>query len=137
MPLLRRRAKKLLKRKYGKDITLSDVDKIWAEYYKYGIEKPLIQFGRVQIDRRFSIEIVGTRLENNPNMLNLMVKGLNKQGVIKEAVKFNPSRPGINYSIVVIDRNCKEKMIFEAHPELKEVVHQALVNTENHYRILR
>jgi len=137
MKTLRRRCKKMLKSKFGKNMKLGDLDRIWFNYFKYAIKNPLLKHGMVQIDENFSIEIVGEKLQNKESMLGLMVKGLNVKGIVKPAVKFNPNRKDVVYKIELKDRNYKGQLIFEANPKLKKEVHQELLNTQTHYRILR
>lgn len=137
MTALRKRAKKMLKKRFGKDMKLGDFDRIWSMYFKYAIQQPLLKHGKVQIDDNFSIEIVGERLENKESLLGLMVKGLNANGIVKPAVKFNPNRQGIVYKIDLKDRSYKGQLIFEANPKLKKAVHNELINTQTYYRILR
>lgn len=137
MYTLRRRCKKMLKAKFGKTMKLGDFDRIWFMYFKYAIQIPLLKHGKVQIDDNFSIEIVGERLENKESMLGLLEKGLNVNGIVKPAVKFNPNRQGIVYRIELKDRNYKGQLIFEANPKLKKAVHNELLNTSTYYRILR
>jgi hypothetical protein len=137
MPLLMKRAKRTLKKKFGKEVSLTECYKVWEDYYTYAILNPLLKHGKVQIDSNLSIEIVGQRIEDNPKLIALLSNGLNKNGIIKDAVKFNNNRPDIAYKIVLIDRNYKGKLIFEANPKLKKAVSESISNTQTHYRILR
>jgi hypothetical protein len=137
MPKLRRRAKRVLRRKYKKTIKLSDVDKIWADYFKYGILKPLLKFGNVKIDDRTTFEIIGTKLDNDNTMLGLMSKGINYNGIVKEAVKFNPDRRDVKYKTVLTDKNFNGQVIFEPNHKLSKAVHNELLNTTTYYRIKR
>ena len=61
----RRSIKKAVRKRYKKSMLLTDVDKIWADYVEYAIVRPLIKYGRVQVDKTLSLEIVGTRIESN------------------------------------------------------------------------
>ena len=83
------------------------------------------------------MEILGTRFEDDPKMLALMAKGLNANGVVKEAVKFDDNRYGVKYKIVFRDTNYKGELIFTACDKLKSRVHEELKNTQTNYRILR
>lgn len=105
MPVLRRRAKKMMRTKFKKTIKLSEVDKIWAEWVEHGIVKPLLRSGKVEVDKRFSIEIVGTKVVDDPKNMALLVNGLNigGKGQLKKAVKFDNRRENIKYKIVLTD----------------------------------
>lgn len=137
MAVLRKRAKKLLKKKHGVVISLSQAKKIWDDYCEYDIIRPLLKFGKVQIDERTSIEIVGTKYENDPKLMGLMTKGLNGNGHIKKAVAFDSNRMGVKYKIVFKDKNYKDRLIFEPNAKLSKRVHEELKNTQTYYTILR
>lgn len=132
-----KRAVKTVRRKYKKSIKQSEARKIWDDWCEYAVIRPLLKFGIVQIDKHTKIEIVGERYENDSRMFALMSNGLNKNGVMKKAVKFNPNRYGIKYKIVFTDSNYRGVTIFKANKKLKERVHDALVNTQTYYRIKR
>jgi hypothetical protein len=136
MPVLRRRAKKMMRSKYKKTIKLSDLDKIWKEYVEYGIIKPLLHLGKVQVDSKLSIEIVGTKITQDAKAFSLLVGGRNitKAGKIKKAVKFD-GRPGVKYKVVLEDKNYKGNLIFRADTKLSHRVYEELKNTNTYYRI--
>lgn len=137
MPMLRRRAKKVLRIKYKKIIKLSEVDKIWKAYVEYGIVKPLLSWGKVEVDSKFSLEIVGKKILDDPNMYSLLMEGRNvsSKGVIKKAVKFDNNRPDVKYKIVLTDKNYRGNLIFVADRKLSNRVHEELKNTHTYYRI--
>jgi hypothetical protein len=136
MSVLRRRAKKMMRSKFKKTIKLSDVDKIWKEYVEYGVIKPLLMFGKANMDGKCEIEIVGKKILDDPKTFNLLVKGynVNSAGKLKEAVKFD-GRPGIKYKIVLTDKNYRGNLVFNADPKLSRRVHEELKNTNTYYRI--
>lgn len=138
MPVLRRRAKRVLRQKHKKTIKLSQVDKVWKEWVELYVYKELLKFGKVQIDKNFSIEIVGKRIIDDPKMFKLVVNGLNinRSGKVKEAVKFDYNRNEVAYKIVLEDKSYKKgKMTFVADPKLSRRVHEELKNTKTYYRI--
>lgn len=137
MKVLRRRAKKLLRKKYKKTIKLSDVDKIWKEYCEYAVIRPLIKYGSVDIDNNTKIEIVGQRKIDNQRVFNLLSKG--KKLVGKSVVNvsnFANVRREYIYRIRLTDNTFKGgKLVFKADSKLSNRVHKALVETTNYYRI--
>jgi hypothetical protein len=138
MPALRRRAKKLLRRKYKKTIKLSDLDKIWKEYCRYAITNPLIQNGEVNIDQYTKLEIVGRRIIDDPKALGLMSRGvIVKNGGYKKPVgTLNPMRNDFVYKIRLTDPTFKGGwLIYEPDRTLSKKVHKALMETNKYYRI--
>lgn len=132
-----KRASKLMRKKYKKTLKPSEARKIWADYCEYAIIQPLLEFGRVSIDEHTTMEILGTRFENNNKLLALMSKGLNKKGIVKKAVPFNPTRFGVSYKIILTDTHYRGVTVFKANEKLKERVKDRLNNTQTYYRILR
>ena len=132
-----KRAAKTVRTKHKKSVKMDDARRVWDDYCEFGIIRPLLKYGNVKIDERTSIEIVGKRFEDDPKLLGLMAKGLNVNGVIRDAVKFDDNRYGVKYKIVFTDRNYKGSLIFTASSKLKKRVHEELKNTQTNYRILR
>ena len=126
-----------MKKKYKKDVSVTDVKMIWKDYCEYAIIRPMLKMGKAKIDERTSIEIVGTRFENDPKLLAIMGNGKNINGIVKDAVRFDDNRYGIKYKIVFTDLNYKGELIFEADAKLKKRVHEELKNTQTYYRIKR
>lgn len=137
MPVLRKRAKKMMRDKYKKTIKLSTLDKVWNDWVEIDIIKPLIKYGRVQVDDRFSVEIVGKRVENDVRAANLLSNGMvvTKTGFKVPAEKLNANRQGILYKIVVTDSNYKGQLIFEAEPQLRKRIKEHLINSQQVYKI--
>lgn len=127
MRIIRRRARKKLRVKHGVKIKLSEVDKIWKDYVNLAIIKPLIKFGKVQIDKNTSIEIVGKK---TLKIINL------KKGGKASTSNVNSRRPGLTYKVVYFDSNYKRgALVFTASPIIKKSVNEALLNTNIYYRI--
>jgi len=127
MSALRRRARKKLRDNYGLKIKLSYVDMVWKDYINLSLVPELLKYGRVQIDKRTSIEIVGKK--------EIKVLYLKKGGV-SSTTKYNKMREGISYKIVLNDSNFKNgTLIFKANSNIKKAVSEALMNTNNYYRI--
>lgn len=138
MPVLRKRARKTLKKKYGKLRKLSTLDKVWGDWVEYAIIRPLLTYGKVQIDEHFSIEIVGRKVEDVPVVYNLLSKGraITKKGRFIEPELLGRNRTGILYKIVVTDTNYKKgQLIFESDRDLAKRVREHLENTQTYYRI--
>jgi hypothetical protein len=138
MPVLRRRAKKMVRKKFKKTIKLSDLDKIWKEYVEYGIVAPLLRSGKVEVGSSMEIEIVGKKILDNKKLTAMLIGGrnMNRNGMVKEAVMFDRNRPGITYSVNLTDKNYKPGLlIFKTDPKLAKKVHNELKNTNTYYRI--
>ncbi len=130
MPSLRRRIKKQMRKKHKKTIKLSFVDKVWKEYVNHGIITPMIKMGKVQVDKNFSLELVGQKVIDNPKLVSLVMNG--------KMLKNYRHRDGIFHSVIAIDKNFKEgKLYFEPSDLISSNAHEALENTSNYYRILR
>ena len=134
----RRSIKKAVRKRYKKSMLLTDVDKIWADYVEYAIVRPLIKYGRVQVDKTLSLEIVGTRIESNKRVANLMAKGKYvRNGMALNIDKINHNRLGYVYSVKVTDTIYnKGVLIADIHPNLKKRVSEHLFNTFQQYRIV-
>lgn len=134
----RRSIKKAVRKRYKKSMLLTDVDKIWADYVEYAIVRPLIKYGRVQVDKTLSLEIVGTRIESNKRVANLMAKGKYvRNGMALNIDKINHTRLGYVYSVKVTDTIYnKGVLIADIHPKLKKRVSEHLFNTFQQYRIV-
>lgn len=138
MPTLRARAKKMMRKKHKKTVKLTLLDKVWKEYVEYAIVRPLIEYGKIQVDNKLSFEIVGRRVENDPRLRAMLINGMavTKKGFKTEAKILNRNRHGILYKIVAEDKNLKEgKLIFEADKKIKKRVKEQLINTSQYYRI--
>jgi hypothetical protein len=136
MPVLRRRAKKMVRKKFKKTIKLSDLDKIWGEYVKYGIAKPLLRLGKFEASK-LKIEIVGKKIMDDEGMMSKLINGINisRSGIVKKAVQFDKNRDDVFYNIVLTDGNYRGKLFFTADPKLASMVHDELKNTKTYYRI--
>lgn len=127
MKIIRRRARKKLKSKYKKLIKLSEVDDIWKDYVSL-LADQLVKRGKVNIDKNASIEIIGKE--------EIKVIVLKKGGLASTA-DVNLRRPGLTYKIVYTDTNYRKgSLLFTASKLIKDKVHNALINTNNYYRII-
>lgn len=138
MPLVRRRIRKTLRRKSKKSVSLTKIDQVYKDWVKHYLIAELVKYGKVQVDKNFSLEIVGQRIVDNVQMQKLFSRGVGiRGGILTDSANLNKGRPGIFYRIVMVDKSFKDgKLKFEAHPAIKKAVHDALVNTNTHYRIL-
>jgi hypothetical protein len=138
MPTLRRRAKKLIRKKYKKTIKLTTLDKIWKEYCEFAVIRPLIKDGVSQLDNNTKLEIVGKKIVNYPNAYNIMSKGLTQRrgGVVAPPEKMNMNRSGFIYKIRLTDKTFKRgQLVYKSDPKLAKRVNKALVETLKYYRI--
>lgn len=121
-------AKNKLKQKTGKKVSASFVRAFWKDYVYLSLIPDLLRYGKVQVDKNFSIEIVGKK------QLKLII--LKRNGKLSTTTMENGLRPGIVYSIVFKDSTYKKgKLIFKATADLRNMVHNALISTKNYYRI--
>ncbi len=128
MPSLRRRVKKLMRKKHKKTIKLSTVDKVWKEYVEHGIIKPMVNMGKVQVDDKFSLEIVGRKVFNNKQLKSFVNSG--------QKLKGYKHRDGLSFKVECVDKNFKEgKIYFQPSKLMTKKVDEALENTSNYYRI--
>jgi hypothetical protein len=129
MPSLRRRVKKLMRKKHKKTIKLSLVDKVWKEYVECGIIKPMIHIGKVQVDKNFSLEIIGRKVINSKQLIGFVKSG--------QKLKGYKHREGLSFKVECVDKNFKEgRLFFEPSKLMSAKVHEALENTSNYYRIV-
>ncbi len=132
MAVIRRRAKAEVKKRYGKTIKLSTVDKVWKDYVEYAIIRQVLYRGIAEIENHFSVTLTGKPYSKQ--LLDLIGKGYNvgKFG-LKKAEKWN--RLGTIYKLKFIDKNCKGQIIFEAHPKFKKLVFEKLKDTTEYFKI--
>lgn len=126
MESMRVKAKSLVKKRHGKTIKKSLVDRIWKDYCEIAIFKPLIKYGKVEIDG-MKIEIVGRSVADK--RYNGKIKDFN-------ACVLSKMRPSVIYKIEMTDSSYKGgKLMFKASDVLKRKVKDSLTNTTNYYRI--
>jgi len=125
--------KKRHKKKFGKSITATEIRKITKKFISDLIDK-VIEGGNVKINKHSSIEVVGTKILED-DIFKLLVKGksLRRDGTMKNA-EFNPRRKEFKYRIVY-ENSLNKDLRFKADPKFAKRVHQALISTNNYYRI--
>ncbi len=139
MPVIRRRCKKMMRKRFKKTIKLSILDKVWADWVELAVIRPLIKYGKVVVDHNFTIEIVGKHYFKDKGASAKYIKGI---AVTSNGFKVTAQRLAINrkdylYKIVVTDNNYKKgQLIFKADEKLKKRVREALENTQTFYRIV-
>lgn len=136
-PKIRLRTKRMMRKKYGITIKLTDLDRVWDDYVTYGIIKPLLKYGKVVVDERFSLEIVGRNIVDCPKVFVASANGFNIRsgGKKGKVMKINHNRPGLVYSIEFKNERYKGKVIFIAADNLKKVVSNQLFNSNQYYRL--
>jgi len=123
-----KRARTRLRAKHGKRTKNSFVRELWKDYIELSLTPSLIKYGKVQIDKNASIEIVGKR--------EIKLIRLKRNGQLSSTTTENKLRAGIKYKIVYEDKTHKGgKLIFTAHKNIKKAVSEALMNTNAYYRI--
>jgi len=133
MPTIRRRAKRLMRKRHKKTISLKEVDKIWKEYVEYGIIREVLHYGYIDIDSNFRIEIEGRKILEDKRIQALLEKGLNVNGIVKPAVRWG--NRDVIYKIKLIDKQCKGQIVFTAHKDFKKRVSEHLKNPNTYYKI--
>jgi len=137
-PKLRRTCKKAIRVRFKKSISLSKVDAVWKDWVEYMIVQPLLKGEKVQLDKHFSLEVVGQRIIDNKKAFNLMSRGYValSGGGIKKAELNDTTRYGLTYAIEMTETRFKEgKLIFTADQKIRERVSRALKTTNTYYRI--
>ena len=116
MPVLRKRAKTMMRKKYKKTIALTTLDKVWKDWVEYAVIRPLIKYGRVSVDGWLTIEIVGKRIENDARLVSLLINEMviSKTGRKISPKKFGNNRQGLLYKITATDGRYKGQLVFEA-----------------------
>lgn len=138
MPVLRRRAKIMMRKKHKKTIKLSRLDEVWEQFVEYAIIRPLLKYGWVQVDDNVRFEIVGKRIVDDKRLTALLSKGLmvRPNGALKEAGEMGRNRPGLVYRIKMTDASyTKGQLIFHADAKFKKRVSQHLMNSMQFYKI--
>ncbi len=124
-----RRGVKNLRVKHGKKIKPGMVHKLWKDYIELSLTPMLLKYGKVQIDKRTSLEIVGER--------EIKAIRLKRNGELSSTTKENKLRAGISYKLVYADTNYKGgTLIFTASRGLKKAVSEHLKNSNTYYRIV-
>jgi len=137
MPEVVARIKKRLRKTNKKTVSKKKIREVWRDWVDIMIIEQLVEKGKVQVDKSFSLEIVGKRLVEDKRKMRLLADGLiaTKSG-IKEVGKLNQTRKGFTYSIVMKENRFKEGVLmFDADPKIRKAVHEALCNTSKYYRI--
>jgi hypothetical protein len=123
-----KRARTKLRVKHAKKTNNSFIRELWKDYIELSLTPTLLKYGKVQIDKNASLEIVGKR--------DIKLIRLKKDGKLSSTTTANKLRPGIRYKIVYEDKTHKGgKLIFTASKNLKKAVSEALMNTNTYYRI--
>jgi hypothetical protein len=138
MPVLRRRIRKQIMKRYGKKIKLSQVDKVWKEYVEHGIAAPLAKYGSVEIDKNMKLEVVGTKVVDDKRLYNLFLNGKlsRKNGTVSRNPSLNQNRSDVVYGIKLTDKNFKEgKLYFYADKAIKKPLINELKNGNTYYNI--
>jgi len=137
MPVLRKRCKAMMRKKYGKTVSLSTLDKVFKDWVEHAVVRPLIEYGQVQIDERTRMEIVGKKIVNDNKAFELLSNGraVTRSGRFIESKKLS-SRNDVIYKIKFKDDNYKKgQLIYESNKSLSKRVSEHLNNTKQYYRI--
>lgn len=139
MSVMTARIKRKFRKKYKKTISKSKIIEVWKDYVEIAIKDELIKKGKVQIDKHFSLEIVGMRLVDDKKRLALQKNGLvlmKGGGVRKATERVQSTRDGFTYKIEMTEPRFKEGLlIFEADKKIKQAMVDSLQNTNKYYRI--
>lgn len=97
---------------------------------EYGIIRPVINDGKVDVINHFKIEIIGKR-DNG----KLLKQGLIfKNGIVQPVTDLKGFRRGVWYGIEMTDYKCKGKLYFNAEKNFKRRVKDSVMNG-NYYPI--
>lgn len=130
MTVLTTRIKKRIRKKFKKTVSKRKIREVWKDYVDIMIIDPLIEKGKVQIDKHFSLEIVGTRIVDDIKLFNLL-----SQNREKDNNKL-PSRRGICFQVKMIESRFKEGMLkFEPDARMAKRIKEAVQSTNKYYKI--
>jgi stress-induced morphogen len=129
------RIKKRLRKRHKKTVHKNKIRKVWKDIVEIMIVKPLVERGKVQVDRKLSLEIVGERVIDNPRAFRFMTETLvNSKSKTKKLIK---TRPGYIYKVEMVDERFKGKLIYTASKEIEKAMQNSLKTTNRYYRILQ
>lgn len=129
MDKIRTRVKAKVRKKHGKIIKKSLINRVWKDYCEIVVIGGLVRDGKVEVDKDMSIEIVGSSITSS-KYLKRYSEGKGKVDVLSKM------RPDVIYKIKLTERSYKGgKVIFHPSKKLKDKVKDALRNTSTYYRI--
>jgi len=133
MAVLTARIKKRFRKKYKKTVTKNKIREVWKDWVDIMITDTLIEKGKVQVDKGFSLEIVGRRLVEDKRKMAL-IQNMVKGGGPK--LTQLATRKEFTYRIVMKEGRFKEGiLIYNADRKIKKKVIHALEHTNRYYRI--
>jgi len=125
------RIKKRFRKRHKKTVGRDKIRKVWKDYVDIMIIEPLVAKGRVQVDKRFGLEVVGKRLAEDKRNLALITNAAKGNG---PTIKI--PRRGFTYRIRMVEDRFKQGLlIYEPDKRIKKAVRESLENTNTYYRI--
>jgi hypothetical protein len=137
LPQVRQRAKKELRKKYKKTVSLRQIQNVWKDFVELKVIPELIENGEVKLDDHTKIFIEGNKILKSKHLSTLKSGHVIINGKPSKNVSgLRKGREGIIYRIGMIDTLFKEgNVIFHADKKIKEAVHKALITTNKYYHV--
>lgn len=128
--------KRRFKKRFKKNITATEINKIWKDFVQYGIIQKVLKGDCVKIDKHSTIQVIGEKIEENSRFVNLLKQGLivRQTGVIKKVLT-RGVRNDFKYKIVYNNKLAKGKLIFNANANFKKQLVETLNTTNNYFQI--
>ena len=128
--------KRRFKKKFGKEISATEINKIWKDYVQYRIIQNVLKGDCVKIDKHSTIQVVGMPVVNDQNLVSLLSNGkiMRRDGTISKA-DLSHKRKYYKYKIVYKNKLAKGTLIFKASPMFKKQLVDTLNNTNIYFTI--
>jgi len=122
------------RKKFKKNITSKDIKKICDSFIQSVIDEVILG-DKVQIDKHSTCQVIGTPVLEDKRLKSLLLKGKSFSGAGIRTARFNSMRKDFKYKIVYENTLSKNRLFFEPHKNFSRQVHEAIINTNNYYRI--
>lgn len=128
--------KRRFKKKFKKEISATEINKIWKDFVQYGIIRNVLKGNCVRIDKHSTIQVVGVPVTEDKPFMNLMKNGriLRQNGTIRKADQLG-KRKEFKYSFEYKNSLAKNKIIFKADKKFKKQLIDTLNNTFTYFQI--
>jgi hypothetical protein len=128
--------KRRFKKKFKKEITATEINKIWKDFVQYGIIQNVLKGNCTKIDKHSTIQVIGEKIEEDSRFVKLLKQGLivRQTGDIKKVLS-RGVRNDFKYKIVYKNKLAKGKLIFNASADFKRQLVKTLNTTNNYFQI--
>lgn len=129
-------AQERFKKRFKKNITPTQIRKIWDVWVKHRIINKVIEGDCVIIDRHSSIQLIGTPILEDKRFFAMLLRGRMsmRDGTAKIAER-HQKRKDYKFKIVYKNDTAKGKLFFKAIPSFSKAAHESIINTNTYYKI--